>query len=78
MGIKGLLPNLKSITKKRNIKDMEIKSVAVDGYAWLHRSVLHCGEELIYKNDISKVKEFFLNQITNLLSFGNFNLKISK
>lgn len=70
MGIKGLLPKLKSITKNVNLKDLNFTSCAVDGYAWLHKSIYSCGEELIFRNDISKMVSFFEHKITDLLEMG--------
>lgn len=34
MGIKDLLPHLKSIQKQRNISEYAGLTVAVDGYCW--------------------------------------------
>ena len=34
MGIKDLLPSLKSIQKQRNVADYKGLTVAVDGYCW--------------------------------------------
>lgn len=46
MGIQGLLPLLKPITKHVHLKEYAGKSVAVDGYSWLHKGVYSCSREL--------------------------------
>lgn len=48
MGIKDFLPQLKSITKRKNIKDYAGQTVAVDGYCWLHQGAYNCAKELCY------------------------------
>jgi exonuclease 1 len=47
MGISGLLPQLKSITRPRHISEYRGRVVAIDGYAWLHRSAYTCSQELV-------------------------------
>jgi len=36
MGIKDLLSNLKSIQRVKNVRSYSGKTVAIDGYCWLH------------------------------------------
>jgi exonuclease-1 len=47
MGIKDLLPSLKSITKTKNIKAYKDKAVAIDGYCWLHQGAYTCAMDLV-------------------------------
>ena len=46
MGIQGLLPLLKDITKKQHIKDFKKCTVAIDGYGWLYKGAYCCPREL--------------------------------
>jgi exonuclease-1 len=36
MGIKDLLPNLKSISVQKNISEYSGQTVAIDGYCWYY------------------------------------------
>jgi hypothetical protein len=51
MGIKGLLPLLKPVTKDIHIKQFAGKRVAVDGHCWLHRGTFGCSYELAMNID---------------------------
>jgi exonuclease-1 len=55
MGIKGLLKFLKSAERDVNIQSFRGKTVAVDGYCWLHRGAHSCLIELTMKN--KKIEE---------------------
>ena len=57
MGIQGLLPVLKSITKFGGIHEFRGKTVAVDTYCWLHRAV--------YGSCIEMFKTVLYDSITN-------------
>lgn len=46
MGINGLLPVLKSITRPTHVKSYRGHKVAVDGYSWLHKGAYCCSTEL--------------------------------
>lgn len=46
MGIPGLLPTLKSITRHEHISRYQGKKVAIDGYSWLHKGAYGCSVEL--------------------------------
>lgn len=59
MGIQGLLPLLKPVTKSNNIKSYRNKRVAIDGYAWLHKAVYGCCVELATGKNV-------LNNITGV------------
>ena len=47
MGVSGLLPQLKSITKKTHLSKYSGKRVAVDAYGFLHRGAYSCARELV-------------------------------
>ena len=46
MGIKGLLPELKGITRPIHVGQYKGEKVAVDGYSWLHKGAYSCSQEL--------------------------------
>ena len=47
MGISGLLPVFKSITKPVHIREYSGKKAAVDIYSWLHKGAFGCSKDLI-------------------------------
>ena len=46
MGIKDLLTSLKSIEQRKHLKEYEGQTLAIDGYAWLHKGAYSCAEDL--------------------------------
>ena len=46
MGIQGLLPCLRSVTRPIDISELRGQAVAVDSYVWLHRGLITCAREL--------------------------------
>ena len=46
MGINGLLPCLRSVTRPAHVSTYAGQRVAVDSYVWLHRGVFTCAREL--------------------------------
>ena len=51
MGIKGLLPFLKSITKEISLASIKGSVVAVDTYSWLHKAAISCSDKLALGED---------------------------
>jgi hypothetical protein len=47
MGISGLLPVLKSISRPKHVSAYRGKAVAIDGYSWLHKGAYACSRELV-------------------------------
>jgi exonuclease 1 len=84
MGIQGLLPKLKSIVEKKNIKEYSNKKVAIDAYVWLHRGVLSCCQELVQQIPTDKyltycvhmVKMLIFHKVTPVLVFGIISLSL--
>ncbi|KAF8472832.1 PIN domain-like protein [Kalaharituber pfeilii] len=70
MGISGLLPALKSIQKERHIKHWAGKTVAVDGYGWLHRGTISCAVELALGKPTAKYVDFAMGRVKMLLHYG--------
>lgn len=70
MGVTGLLPLLKDIQETKSLNEYRGKTLAVDAYAWLHRSVYSCTYEL--SNDLSTFKylNFFKKRIGLFKNFG--------
>ncbi len=54
MGIQGLLPCLKKITRKTHVQEFANQAVAVDAYCWLHRGTYTCSRELCEGTPTSK------------------------
>lgn len=54
MGIKDLLPHLKSIQQAKHIREYAGLTVAVDGYCWLHQGAYTCAMDLAYGRGIDK------------------------
>lgn len=67
MGITGLLPVLKPITKQVHIGELAGQRVAVDGYVWLHRGVYSCCTELLQGLDSSKYVDYCVRRTRMLL-----------
>jgi hypothetical protein len=53
MGITGLLPLLRSITKRVHIESLAGQAVAVDAYSWLHKGVYLCAHDLFHQRPTS-------------------------
>lgn len=67
MGISGLLPLLKPVTKVNHISSYKNKRIAIDGYAWLHKAVYGCCMELATGVDSDKWVSYCLKLIDMLL-----------
>ncbi|CAI4058687.1 hypothetical protein SKDZ_04G4670 [Saccharomyces kudriavzevii ZP591] len=66
MGIPGLLPHLKTIQKQVNLKKYMHQTLAVDGYAWLHRASCACAFDLVMNRPTNKYLQFFIKKIQQL------------
>lgn len=67
MGISGLLPLLKPVTKDNHISSYSNRRIAIDGYAWLHKAVYGCCVELATGVDCDKWVSYCLKLIDMLL-----------
>ena len=47
MGITGLLPLLKDITRDVHVRSFSGKVAAIDAYCWIHKAAIFCAEEII-------------------------------
>ncbi|KAI7965283.1 hypothetical protein MJO29_003381 [Puccinia striiformis f. sp. tritici] len=70
MGIQGLLPFLRSIQRESHLKHWAGKTLAIDGYVWLHRGAYHCAQELCLGSPTKKHVEYFVQKIKLLHAFG--------
>ena len=70
MGIKGLLAALASVTDSVHIRDFAGRTVAIDGYAWLHRAVYSCAQELATGAETSAYVRYFEHRVGLLLHHG--------
>lgn len=66
MGIKGLLRAIKDTATQCHISAFRGQRVAVDGFAWLHRSVYSCATELALGTPTDK-HIVFLMRYTSIL-----------
>lgn len=72
MGIAGLLPLLKPVTKNSHISSYNQKTIAIDGYAWLHKAIYSCScsMELALGGESDQWMRYCLNMIDILDSNG--------
>ena len=63
MGIPGLLPQLKRIQKQVSLKKYMYQTLAIDGYAWLHRASCACAFELVMNKPTNKYLQFFIKRL---------------
>ncbi len=47
MGINGLIPFLNKSSVKCNVSQFNGKTVAIDGYCWLHKGAFSCADQLV-------------------------------
>ncbi|KAJ9603863.1 Rad2 nuclease [Cladophialophora chaetospira] len=70
MGIKGLLPMLKSIHKHCTLKKFSGQTIGVDAYGWLHRGVVGCAFALAMDKPTTIHIDFVLSRVRMLIDFG--------
>ncbi|TKX20159.1 exodeoxyribonuclease [Elsinoe australis] len=70
MGVKGLLPLLKSIHKPCNLKQFSGQTLGVDAYGWLHRGTIACAIELAQGKPTTKFVDFCMHRVRMLIHFG--------
>lgn len=69
MGVSGLLPQLKCIQNPVSLTRYQGETLAIDGYAWLHRSAHSCAMELALNQPTDKYLQFFVKRISMLRHF---------
>lgn len=63
MGITGLLPQLKPIQNPVSLQRYEGQTLAIDGFAWLHKSACSCAYELGMDLPTNRYLQFFIKRI---------------
>ncbi|CBJ30602.1 exonuclease [Ectocarpus siliculosus] len=70
MGITGLLPLLKPVTKDVHIRELKGLTVGVDTYCWLHKGIYSCSAELCQGIATDKFIKYCVERVHLLLSHG--------
>ncbi|CAM9112653.1 unnamed protein product [Pylaiella littoralis] len=70
MGITGLLPLLKPVTKDMHIRQLKGLTVGVDMYCWLHKGIYSCSPELCQGIPTDKFIKYCVERVHLLLSHG--------
>ena len=70
MGIQGLWPCLKDLTRSGHIRDYAGKRIAVDTYVWLHKAVYGCCLELATGKETRLWIDYCLELIDLFLAFN--------
>ncbi|SCU98391.1 LAFA_0G17590g1_1 [Lachancea sp. 'fantastica'] len=73
MGIQGLLPQLKPIQQPVTLSRYEGQTLAIDGYAWLHRAAHSCAEDLALDLPTTRYLEYFAKRLQMLR--GRFHIE---
>ncbi|QRV90778.1 exonuclease 1 [Ceratobasidium sp. AG-Ba] len=70
MGIQGLLPLLKPIHIHTNLSAFSGKTLAVDGYVWLHRGAYACAVQLVKGQYTTKYVDYAMHRVRMLRHHG--------
>ncbi|CAM9123218.1 unnamed protein product, partial [Hapterophycus canaliculatus] len=70
MGITGLLPLLKPVTKDVHVSELKGLTVGIDTYCWLHKGIYSCSAELCQGIPTDKFIRYCVERVHLLLSHG--------
>lgn len=70
MGVPQLLPQLKDIQEVVSLAEFKGQTLAIDAYAWLHKSVMSCPVELGKGLYTDKYVNYFRRRVAMLRGFG--------
>ncbi|KAI0148604.1 hypothetical protein GGR57DRAFT_236427 [Xylariaceae sp. FL1272] len=70
MGIKGLLPLLKSIHRPAQLNKFSGETFGVDAYGWLHRGAISCAIELAEGKPTRGYVDFAMKIVRMVMHFG--------
>ncbi|CAM9462686.1 unnamed protein product, partial [Phaeothamnion confervicola] len=70
MGISGLLPVLRPVTRDIHVRDLHGLTVAVDTYCWLHKAIHCCATELCMDQPTDKYIAYCRRKLDMLLQHG--------
>ncbi|SCU81905.1 LANO_0B04522g1_1 [Lachancea nothofagi CBS 11611] len=73
MGVQGLLPQLKPIQQPITLARYQGQTLAIDGYAWLHRAAHSCAEDLALDLPSTRYLEFFVKRLDMLRNRFHIN-----
>lgn len=65
-----MLPLLKPITKKTHLRDFSGKTVAIDGYSWIHKGVYGSGLAIFEGKDVSSHVTYCIKRLSMFLDAG--------
>ena len=70
MGIRGLLPRLKSITTRRHISEYANKRIGIDAFGWLHKGAYGCCVQLAQELPTDLYVTYVMERLMLLTSYG--------
>lgn len=70
MGITGLLPQLKPITKKTHLRDFSGKTVVIDGHSWIHKGIYGSGLTLFEGKETSAHINYCIKRLAIFFEAG--------
>jgi exonuclease-1 len=70
MGIAGLLPQLRSITRRAHVSKYRGQTMAVDAYCLLHRGSYSCARELVEGEPTDRHVQYCMGRVELLLAAG--------
>ncbi|CAI7856670.1 unnamed protein product, partial [Closterium sp. NIES-53] len=70
MGITGLLPLLKSVTRRTHVREYAGRRVAIDTYSWLHCASYSCSQELCQGTPCTRHIQYCMNKVKLLRDNG--------
>ncbi|CAM9161760.1 unnamed protein product, partial [Chrysoparadoxa australica] len=70
MGISGLLPLLRPVTRDSHLSDLKGKVVGVDMYSWIHKGVYSCSKELCLGEPTDKYITYCLKRVGLLRDYS--------
>ncbi len=70
MGIQGLLPLLKSVTKKVHLEAYAGQTIAIDAYSWLHKGIHTCVADLYHQRPTAAFVEYCLSKVRLLQRYS--------
>ncbi|KAG7196137.1 Rad2 nuclease [Scheffersomyces spartinae] len=70
MGVTGLLPLLKDIQEPCTLERYRGKTLAIDGFGWMHRALISCSQDLCQNRPTRRYITAVTNKLQMLRHFG--------
>lgn len=70
MGVTGLLPLLKEIQEPCTLERYRGKTLAIDGFGWMHRALISCSQDLCQNRPTRRYITAVTNKLKMLRHFG--------